>query len=454
MASEATAPAIEPQTAAAEEPAAPIALAPADIRHNYRLGVINGVLFALGDSFSSAGLVLALLVRELGGSLALVGLLPALQIGGFLLPQLLVGGRLQAMPYKLPLYRRAAFARLSAFSAMLLAIFAASVLPPNTSLWLIILFYCIFNFGGGTSTLAFQDVVAKVIPPRRRGSFFGTRQLFGGLLAFAIVGPLVRWLLGDASPLPFPFNYCVLGVLALVCFIIGLGAFAIVKEPPQTQLGPRMRVIEGLRRAPAIMRANANYRWFIISRMLTRVGQIAEPFYIIYATEALGLPPGVAGVYLAVRAISGALSNLLWSRVSERQGTRRLILLTGVLIVLAPALALAGPALSGALGLGSIGLLIAMGLVFLVAGVATDGAGIAGNTYLLEIVPESERPTYIGLANTTLGVVTFLPVLGGWLVMHIGYGGTFGIGVVFALLGLAASARLRDASGMMRKASA
>jgi hypothetical protein len=57
-------------------------------------------------------------------------------------------------------------------------------------------------------------VVAKVIPPRRRGSFFGTRQLFGGLLTFAIVGPLVRWLLGEAGPLPFPYNYGDLGVLA------------------------------------------------------------------------------------------------------------------------------------------------------------------------------------------------------------------------------------------------
>jgi MFS family permease len=206
-----------------------------------------------------------------------------------------------------------------------------------------------------------------------------------------------------------------------------------------------MRVIEGLRRAPAIMRANANYRWFIISRMLTRVGQIAEPFYIIYAIEELGLPPDVAGVYLALRAVSGALSNLIWSRVSERQGTRRLILLTGVLIVLSPALALAGPALSRALGLGGSGLLLAMGLVFLVAGVAADGAGISGNTYLLEIVPEAERPTYIGLANTTLGVVTFLPVLGGWLVANVGYGGAFGIGVTFALLGLVASYQLREA---------
>jgi hypothetical protein len=49
-----------------------------------------------------------------------------------------------------------------------------------------------------------------------------------------------------------------------------------------------MRVIECLRRAPAILRTNSNYRWFIISRMLTRVGQIAEPFYLIYPTEALG----------------------------------------------------------------------------------------------------------------------------------------------------------------------
>lgn len=439
-----SAPTLEQANPPSQLHGAPPVVPPAEVRRNYRLGVINGVMFALGDSLSSAGLVLALLVRQLGGSLALVGLLPALQIGGFLLPQMLVGGRLQAMPYKLPLYRRAAIARMSAFGAMLLAIFAAGSLPSNTSLWLIIICYSIFNFGGGTSTLAFQDVVAKVIPPRRRGSFFGTRQLFGGLLTFAIVGPLVRWLLGEGSPLPFPYNYSVLGVLAWISLSIGLIAFAIVKEPPQTQLGRRMRVIEGLRRAPAIMRANANYRWFIISRMLTRVGQIAEPFYIIYAIEALGLPAGVAGIYLAVRAISGALSNLLWSRISERQGTRRLILLTGVLFVLAPALALAGPAIAGALGLGDTGVLVAIGLVFLVAGVANDGNGISSNTYLLEIVPENERPTYIGLANTTLGVVTFLPVLGGWLVANVGYSGTFGIGVTFALLGLGASLRLSE----------
>jgi MFS family permease len=69
---------------------------------------------------------------------------------------------------------------------------------------------------------------------------------------------------------------------------------------------------------------------------------------------------------------------------------------------------------------------------------------MAGNTYLLEVVPESERPSYMGLANTMLGLVTFLPVLGGLLVAWLGYNGTFIIALIFALLGVLASLRLSE----------
>ena len=67
---------------------------------------------------------------------------------------------------------------------------------------------------------------------------------------------------------------------------------------------------------------------------------------------------------------------------------------------------------------------------------------MAANTYLLEIVPEDERPTYMGLANTLLGLSMFVPVLGGWLVGLLGYRGVFSIGLTFAMLGLLASAQL------------
>jgi MFS family permease len=431
-----------PSAAPAEEPLAPPPQAPQVIQRNYALGVLNGVLFTLGDNFSNASLVLALLIRQLGGSLVLVGLLPALQSGGFLLPQLFVGGRLQAMPYKLPLYRNAALARSVAYLILTAVMFAAAHLPPTLSLWLIVICFTIFQVGGGTSALAFQDVVAKTIPPRQRGRFFGARQLFGGLLAFAVAGPLVRWLLSADGPLPFSYNFGALGLLTLLVYAVGMYAFGIVQEPAQTRPGQRLRVIEGLRRAPQILRHNRNYRWFILTRMLTRSGQIAEPFYILYATEALSLPPSIAGIYLALRALAGAVSNILWGRISARLGDRSLLLVSSAVLALVPALALGGPPLATALQTGVSGLIVVLGLVFLVSGAAIDGSNIASMTYLLEVVPEDERPTYMALANTTLGIVTFVPVLGGWLVAALGYRATFALGLLFALLGLAAARQL------------
>lgn len=429
-----------------EGPPAPPRQVSSVIQRNYTLGVMNGVLFTLGDAFSNASLVLALLIRQLGGSLVLVGLLPALQSGGFLLPQLFVGGRLQAMPYKLPLYRRAALARTIAYLILTAVMFAAAHLPPALSLWLIVICFTVFQVGGGTSALAFQDVVAKTIPPRQRGRFFGARQLFGGLLAFGLAGPLVQWLLRADGPLPFSSNFGALGLLTLVFYSVGMYAFVMVQEPPQTRPGPRLRVVEGLRRAPDILRGSRNYRWFIIARMLTRTGQIAEPFYILYATEALRLPPSIAGTYLAVRALAGAVSNILWGRISSQLGNRSLLLITTALLALIPALALAGPTLAAALGGGAGGVAVVLGAVFLLSGAANDGSNIASMTYLLDIVPEDERPTYMALANTTLGVVTFVPVFGGWLVATLGYYATFTAGLLFALLGLATALQLGPAA--------
>lgn len=417
---------------------APLAVA----RRNYRFGVINGVSFTIGESITSPGLVLSLLVRQLGGPLTLIGMLPAIQTMGYLMPQLLVSGRLQALRFRLPFYRRIGLVRLGVQALLVAAIFGAAVLPPPIALALIVGLYTLFNFAGGMTTLAFQDVVAKVIPLTSRGRFFGTRQLVGGLLAFALGGTLVRWLLSADSPVGFPGNFGTLAFLSLVCFSIGIGSFSLVKEPPQPVPARPQRAIDGLRRAPELLRTNRNYRWFIITRLLGRTGQIAEPFYIIYATETLGLPQSVAGIFVATWALAGALSNLGWGRLSDRHGNRALLLLTSSIAVLGPLLMLAGPAAVHAAGLGETALVATLALAFLAVGAAADGNMIASMTYLLEVAPEDERPTYVGLANTILGVGALLPVLGGWLVLQIGYQGTFLAGACFALLALASSRRL------------
>jgi MFS family permease len=128
--------------------------------------------------------------------------------------------------------------------------------------------------------------------------------------------------------------------------------------------------------------------------------------------------------------------------VSDRRGNRSLLLTTAALIALAPLLMLVGPALVSTLGLGETALTVALGLVFLLVGSAADGSAMAGMTYLLEIAPDDERPTYIGLANTILGAGALLPIFGGWLVLQLGYSGTFVLGAVLGGLGLVAATRL------------
>jgi MFS family permease len=95
---------------------------------------------------------------------------------------------------------------------------------------------------------------------------------------------------------------------------------------------------------------------------------------------------------------------------------------------------------------GSTAMAWGFGLVFLLIGLSIDGSGTATTTYLLEIAPEHQRATYAGIANTVLGVATFLPVFGGWLLGVTGqnYVLLLMIGVVFSFIAWGATVRLRE----------
>jgi predicted MFS family arabinose efflux permease len=40
---------------------------------------------------------------------------------------------------------------------------------------------------------------------------------------------------------------------------------------------------------------------------------------------------------------------------------------------------------------------------------------------VLDVAPETERATYIGLSNTLAGVLAVAPLLGGWVLEHSSY---------------------------------
>jgi hypothetical protein len=55
--------------------------------------------------------------------------------------------------------------------------------------------------------------------------------------------------------------------------------------------------------------------------------------------------------------------------------------------------------------------------------------------YLLEIAPDGMRPSYVGLGNTVVGVLTLAPTIGGWLLEATSYTVLFGVAAGLASLG-------------------
>ncbi len=390
-------------------------LAARHFRRNYALSILNGGVFGFVDSVISPYLVLSLFVHQLGGSSLLVGLLPAIYNGGWFLPQFLISHRLQELPYKKTVYNLASVVRAAAWAALILATFLVDGTHPTLLLILFFVFYTTYNLFAGVAGAPFMDIVAKTIPVARRGTFFGRRDLAGAAMAIG-AGYLIELLLSpDVAP-PFPLNFGWIFILAGVAIAIGLGAFAFVVEPPESASVSRITFREQLRAAQSLWRTRYIYRRYLLTRIAFAAADIATPFYAIYATTVLQIPAETVGLYIAFTTGAMLITNPLLSRLSDQRGHRLVLLIATAGMVAAPILALLFGLLPGGPWLG-----IPFGVVFVLIGISRTSGNIANPSYLLEIATADERPLYIGLTNTVLGIATLLPIAGGVLLDLAGF---------------------------------
>lgn len=410
-----------------------VSVLPPAFRRNFTLGALNGILFNISTGFISTNLVLPGLVRALGGSHVMVGTLPALDVGGWLLPQLIVGTHLQSRPRKLPLYWISAGLRAILFGGLVLIVAMASHLLPTITLVAFFLCYGLYTLASGLAGIPFQEVVAKAIPPRRRGIFFGLRQFGGGLLTIFLVSWIVGEVLREGSPWGFPQNYALLFGLAFACALLGLLTFSMVLEPPSKEVGQRAPLRAQFRLLPALWRSHPDLRRFLAYKVLARLGMIAEPFYIVFVTEQMGVPIGFVRNYLIAISVVQVFSYLAWSQLSDRLGNRLLLRLGSGLAAAAPPLALLLPLLGTSLGLSVQANAYLFALVFVLSGLGNAGQGIGMVNYVLELLPERHRPGGLGLINTITGVLGMLTILGGTLADLVGYSPLFLVAAGLAL---------------------
>jgi len=438
-------------------------------RRNYLLGTLEGIIGNVSWDFLHPELILAGLVITMTGSWWLVALLAIINKGGSLLPQLYVGSTLEHKERKRPFFVALLVVRVAAVTVMFLAIpaMAGGVWLAFGAFFAAYLVWCVCC---GAADVIFLDMVGRLIPLRRVGTFFGTRELAGGVLALVAGWLIIQPILdsnqnilahvdrpaavvasegaaptaaSESQPLgriadpadraAIGRNYLVLMVIGGVLSGLAMGLLALCREVAGPHAAHRATLVESLKRGYRWVCEDSNYRAYLWLRIAFRVTYLALAFFVPFGVERLKYtadPRGiavVAGVMLASIKASRAVSSLIWARVVDRAGDRTCLVATGIFFTLGPLLMLAAPFLPGAFSLPVpltkvvLDLPLCVYLLALMAeGTAIQGSIIGGNRFMIGKAPPEHRISYVGFLNTVTSPLTLLPALAALVAQTLG----------------------------------
>ncbi len=382
----------------------------------------------LGMTVAEPGTVLPVLLSQLRASNTVIGALPAIRFGGWLLPQLFVAGYLQGKPRKRGFVVLLDLARALAYLVIAALLVTRERVSPSLLLTLFLVLFGITRVTAGSSMVGRFDVIGKVIAREKLAHFYASRGFWTGLGGL-IAGLFIAAVLG--SGLRFPVGYAVLFVTSAAIFTIGAWAFRRVREGPSAGASIGASPLAQIGRIPSMLSGDPLYRRFLIYRALLEMASVAGPFYILYAIESWRIPTAMAGTYVAAATAAAMLANLYWRRMARRQGNTVVLVRSvqlGVLVPLVPVLV--GLLPRGSVTLGGPAVAIAFLVLFALDGASSAGRDICNNAVLLNLAPDAERPSYLGLTNTLVGPLTLLTIAAGRSVDHFGYQPVF----VFALV--------------------
>jgi len=408
-------------------------------RRNLPAFIGDYLFFRAGMAFLDSTTVLPTLVRQLTVSASLVGLVSATSRGLWMLPQLVAAnyltGKARQKPYLIvPAIIGRPFTWLFA-----LLLFVGLGQRPLLLYGALVLWVAIFWLCDGLASVPWFHLVSKTIPPERVGRLFGVGQALGGVLAVG-AGLVVRYLLSEQGP-PFPINYAWLFLLSGTAFLVSLGLISTIREDPEPVSGDRVPWRAYLPQLITLLGGDADFRLVTLVRLLLGAGGMAAPFYILYATEDLGLPAEAIGLFVSVQVGASALLGLLMGYLNERAGSRRVIQLATVMGLVSPLGALLIPRLIPARG---VGFLWAYALIFVGLQGVMSSMMLGFMNFVMEIAPRDAQPTYVGLANTLGAVLLVYPLLGGIVLERISYRGLFTLTGLAVGLALLLGTRLRE----------
>jgi MFS family permease len=257
-----------------------------------------------------------------------------------------------------------------------------------------------------------------MFPVERRGRFFGL-TMFLGAAGGALGAAVSTWLLRE-YPFARSFTYCF--SISFILTMISWSFLALAREPVERSNTQRMSTKAYFTSLPELLKRDVNYRRFLIARLLMAFGGMGVGFLTVAAVKRWEIPDSQAGIYTIVLLAGQTAANLAFGILADRKGHK---------------LSLEIGAFAGFLGFLLAWLAQASWWyygVFFLLGVASAAILVSGILVVMEFSAPERRPTYVGIANTGVGLASIIAPLVGAVLATLGYSPLFAASALLNLL--------------------
>jgi len=368
------------------------ALVERDYRWNFTVNMVDGSAFWLATSFVGTTTIVPLFISKLTPSMVPIAYAAILAQAGWFLPQVFTANWVERLPRRKPVVVSMGML----LERLPVVLFAVAALMAGRWSGLALAFFLFVytwnRLGGGVVGTAWQDLIARVFPLERRGRFWGLTSAVGAGLGFA-GSALSAWLLMTYA---FPTSFVILFSLAAAIYLFGWVFSTLIREPAlpvdESPHGQR----EFLTSLPRLLKEDPPFRRFLGARLLLSVGGMGLGFVTVAAVRRWAVADGTVGLYTGVLLLGQTVGNLVFGLLADRRGHKFALEWAALALAVAFTLAWLAPSVAWYYA------------VFFLIGVSQGILVVSGILVLFEFSAPKRRPTYIGLANTSLGVVNVL----------------------------------------------
>jgi MFS family permease len=369
-------------------------------RWNFTVNVIEGASFFFGASFVSSSTIVPLFISKLTSSPLPIGIVSVIAQGGWFLPQLFTARAVERLPRKKPLVVGLGFFLERVPIGLLIGIALIAGYSRSLSLVLFLISYAWHHLGAGMVATAWQDIIASCFPVERRGRFWGTATFVGtgtGILGAALSAHIL-------NAFTFPLNFAYVFGIAAISITVSWLFFSLTREQARPVTAPRQSSRQFWNGLLDILRHDHNFRRFLAARLTLAMGNMGLGFVTVAAIQRWHVPDSTVGVYTAALLLGQTLGNLGFGLLADRFGHKLSLELSALASSLAFVLACLAPGAEWYY------------LVFVLLGVTLGAIIVSGILVTMEFCEPRRRPTYVGMANTGVGLVSVVaPLLGAWL---------------------------------------